>query len=163
MPKLSSNRLPKYRRHPNGQAIVSLSGRLFTLGKYGTPASREKYHRLLREWDANGRRLDRLCASNGNADLSINELLLAYWKYAETYYRKPDGTPTSELENIRKAFRRIQPLYGHTPASEFGPLTLEAVRMDMIASGWSRGWINRSVGRIDLPSRMVPLVTLESA
>lgn len=34
------------------------------------------------------------------------------------------------------------------PANEFGPLALKAVRQRMIDNGWSRGYINKSIGRI---------------
>ena len=41
MPKLAPNQVPSYRRHKqSGQAIVSLSGRDFLLGPYGSAASR---------------------------------------------------------------------------------------------------------------------------
>ena len=50
--------LPKYRLHKGrGLAAVTLSGRHFYLGKYGTPESLELYNRLVNEWLANGRRV----------------------------------------------------------------------------------------------------------
>jgi hypothetical protein len=39
-------------------------------------------------------------------------------------------------------------LYGHTPAAEFGPKALAAVRQHMIGLGWCRSLINRRVDRI---------------
>ena len=51
-----SLRTPSYRLHkPTGQAVVTLDGRDFYLGKHGTPASRAEYDRLIAEWLANGR------------------------------------------------------------------------------------------------------------
>jgi len=56
MPNVDSAiRVPKYRRHkPSGQAVVTLSGRDFYLGKWGTKTSRAEYQRLVGEWLAGG-------------------------------------------------------------------------------------------------------------
>jgi hypothetical protein len=51
-------RTPSYRLHkPSGQAVVTLKGRDFYLGRHGSPESRAEYDRLVGEWLANGRRL----------------------------------------------------------------------------------------------------------
>ena len=51
MPKLKEGQLPKYRLHKqSGQAIVTLGGRDFLLGKHGSAASRQEYRRLTAEW-----------------------------------------------------------------------------------------------------------------
>ncbi len=52
--------------------------------------------------------------------LSVNELILAYFRHAQAYYVK-DGRPTSEQDNIRQALRFVRQPYGTTPADEFGP------------------------------------------
>ena len=65
------------------------------------------------------------------ADLTVNELLLAYWRWAETYYVK-GGKPTSEQATIKHALRFVRQLYGPTPAKDFGPLALKAVRQAMV-------------------------------
>jgi integrase len=39
-------------------------------------------------------------------------------------------------------------LYGHTPAKDFGPLSLKTVRERMIDAGLSRGVVNQRVGRV---------------
>ena len=36
--------------------------------------------------------------------LSVNQVILAFWKHAETYYVK-DGKPTTELANFRIALK----------------------------------------------------------
>jgi len=44
-------RIPKYRHYkPNDLAVVRIDGRDHYLGKYNSPESREKYHRLIAEW-----------------------------------------------------------------------------------------------------------------
>ena len=44
--------------------------------------------------------------------------------------------------------RPLRQQYGHTPANEFGPLRLAAVRESMVGAGLSRRVINQRVGRI---------------
>ena len=44
-------RVPKYpaRKHSSGQARIRLAGRAIYLGRFGSPESIEKYHRLVAE------------------------------------------------------------------------------------------------------------------
>jgi integrase len=146
------NTIPSYRLHKqSGQAIVTLTDGLggrrdVLLGEYGTPASRKEYARVIAEWEANGRRLP--AKGETVEGLSINELILAYWPTVETYYRHPDGTPTSEVDNIRLALRPLKQLYEHTPAVSFDTLALEALRQQMIALGHCRNRINKDIARI---------------
>ncbi len=134
-------RTPSYRLHkPTNQAVVTLDGRDFYLGVYGTPKSRAEFDRLIAEWLANGRQL--------SADIfggpTVNEFLVAYLVHAEGYYRK-GGKPTRELDNIKLALRQ---LYGHTLASKFGPLALKSVRSSMIQAGLCRNEVNKRVGKL---------------
>jgi integrase len=139
---------PSYRLHkPTGLAVVRLNGKDFYLGQHGTKESRERYDRLLGEWLARGRQLT-APASPSAGGITIAELIAAYWTHAEAYYRKPDGTPTSEPAAIRHALRVLRRLYARTPAAEFGPLKLQALREEMIALGWARGTINKHVQRV---------------
>jgi hypothetical protein len=56
MPK-STTSIPSYRLHKrSGQAIVTLSGRMFYLGPYGTAESRERYNAVVGQRLANCRR-----------------------------------------------------------------------------------------------------------
>ena len=50
---------------------------------------------------------------------SVNELILSYFRHAQSYYVK-DGRPTSEQDNIRQALRFVRQLYGASPAVAFG-------------------------------------------
>lgn len=80
--------------------------------------------------------------------ITVAEVILAFHEHATRYYVDPDGNPTKELLVIRYALRPMRELYGTTPASEFGPLKLKAVRQRMIDTGLSRALINRRVGCI---------------
>jgi integrase len=99
------------------------------LGKHDTHESWDAYFRVLAEWKAHGRRLPAEVVKT--SDLSVNELMLAYWRFAETYYVK-DGGPTSEQDVIRFALRFVKERYGHAPARDFGPTALKTVRQAMI-------------------------------
>ena len=82
------------------------------------------------------------------ASISVNEVLLAYRRYAETYYVNPDGTHTAELERVNFAIAPVMELYGTTAAESFGPKALKAVRDKMIADGLCRLTINQRIGCI---------------
>src|SRR5262249_20383979 len=133
MPRKKSAAPPSYRLHKqSGQAIVTLSDDLgrrrdVLLGKHDTPESRKEYARVIGEWEASGRRLPTPAAGQAPADLTVNELCLHYWCFAEGYYRK-DGEATAQLDRIKRALRPVRELYGHTQARDFGPLALKAVR-----------------------------------
>lgn len=145
MPRLSQDRVPSYRFHrQSGQAVVTLDGHDFLLGKHGSAESRREYNRLTAEWLANGRQLP---AATLHGGLTVNELILQYWRYAKGYYIK-NGRPTSELHAIRSALNPLRELYGATLAREFRPLALAALRQKMIEIGWSRGTINDQIARV---------------
>ncbi len=151
MSRRRSLSVPSYRRHKqSGQAIVTLTdgaGRRHDklLGRYGTAASRQEYARVIAEWEAAGWSLPR---ADGAAPPSVNELILEYFRHVQTYYRHPDGRPTSEVENVRRALRWPRQLYGHTDAAAFDGPALEAVRGQMVAAGLCRNRINKDVSRV---------------
>jgi hypothetical protein len=145
MPRLRENQAPSYRCHKqSGQAIVTFNGRDILLGHYGSEESRAKYDRLVAEWFQSGRQL----SSDDPKGPTVADVIAAFWDYAERYDRHPDGTLTSEVDNLRQALRPLRRLYGDTPAAAFGPKSLKAVREVMIQTGWARTNINRQVNRL---------------
>jgi hypothetical protein len=86
MPRFSSRFLhptPKYRKHrASGQAVITLYGRDFYLGPYGTKVSRGEYDRRIGEWLAAGRPAQMPGSQN---DITVVELAAAYRKYAIPY------------------------------------------------------------------------------
>jgi integrase len=162
--------IPTYRLHKqSGQAVVTLPDGLggrrdVLLGPHGSPASRAEYARVIAEWEANGRR------PPGTADegLSVNELILAFLRHAQEHYRRPDGTPTGEVGEYKVTLRTLKALYGHTPAADFGPLALKAVREKFVGAGWSRGVVNQRVGRVKrvykwaVENELVPVAVYEA-
>jgi integrase len=144
--------IPKYRLHKgSGQALVQIDGRRTYLGRHGTEESKERYRRIIASWLATGKPPD-----DGAADRvtpaspvpqSVSELILGYWNFAKSYYRK-HGKLTGEADNIRTALRPVLEMYGHTPAREFGAKALVLVRQAMIQAGLARKVINARVSRI---------------
>jgi integrase len=142
-------RIPSYRHHkPTNQAIVLVGCKMFYLGAYGSEKSRDEYNRIITEWLADsvqtglGQR-----RSRARSDLTIGELILAYWRHVQSYYQK-DGQPTSEVDTVRQALRPVKKLYSHTAARDFGPLALRAIQENMIGLGWARSHINRQINRV---------------
>jgi hypothetical protein len=156
--------VPTYRLHKqSGQAVVTLPDGLagrrdVLLGKHGTPESRQEYARVLAEWEASGRQPPPRGAEDSAPDLTVNELIVRFWSHVEAHYRHADGGPTSEQEDYKFSLRPVKHLYGHTPAKDFGPRSLKAVRQLMV-DGYdhpeygpqrplARGVVNQRVGRI---------------
>lgn len=141
----TNRKIPSYRLHKaSNRGVVTLGGRDYFLGHYGTPESRQRYDRLVREWLARGRQ----SPAPAPQDLTVVELIARYWAHAESHYRLPDGSEAGELDNIRRALRPLKALYGATPAIAFGPLSLRAVRQRMVELGWCRTAINRQTLRV---------------
>lgn len=136
-------RTPAYHLHrPTGQAVVTLAGHDFYLGRYGTAESKAEYDRLVVEWLARGRQAPGTVEKPG--DRSIVELILAFDKFAESHYPATSREP----ENFEYSLRPLRELYGHTRSRDFGPKALKALQRLMIDKGWCRNVINRRIGRI---------------
>ena len=147
MPRKRSH-VPAYRLHkPSGQARVIIGGEHIYLGRFGSRESREKYSRLIAELAESSIEPTSPDARGCIRDVTVNEFLLAYWRFAETYYSK-GGQPTKELSCMREALRPVRRLYGRSRATDFGPKALKSVRKHMVDGGLTRNLINRRVGRI---------------
>lgn len=131
----SRKAVPSYRYHKkNKQAIVTLTDGLggrkdMLLGEYNSPASIAEYARVIGEWEASGRRIPGQKASK---DITVNEVILAYLRHAETYYVK-EGEPTTQIVRIKAALKIVRELYGRTRAEDFGPVALKSVRERMLS------------------------------
>jgi len=113
MPRKSS--VPSYHLHKaSDQARTIVNGRHIYLGKYGSPESRELYARILVEaaLPAGTPSPDR----SDSQRLLVSELLVAYLKFAETYY-SDEGQPTKEFQSMVDAVGQV------TSASYCKPLS----------------------------------------
>lgn len=128
---------------------MTLNGREFYLGHW--PVSRGKkpppsvqaaYDDLIATWLANGRQVP-----EERPPLSVNEVLLAYLTWAERHY-VPKRKKDDQNRLIRYSAAVVRELFGRTPAAEFGPKKLKAVRQAMIDRGWCRNMVNAQVDRV---------------
>jgi hypothetical protein len=113
-----------------GQNYVVLNGKAIYCGQPGDPAAEPRYHQAIGEWLAAGRQLPA-----DPTTLTIKELLARFWTHAEQYYRTLTDGRIKELEQYRLALRPLKELYADTPAADFGPRALKAVRLKMIDHG----------------------------
>ncbi|NLF69173.1 MAG: recombinase XerD [Candidatus Anammoximicrobium sp.] len=140
MPRLIS-KAPKYRHHKaSDQAVVTIQGKDYYLGPWKSRTSRQEYDRLIAEYLANGR-IGRDAANH--LWVTVAELMASYVRWAKTYYCN-----SSELPAVAYSFRPLKELYSKTPAAEFGPIKLKAVRQRMIEAGLCRTEINKRIGRV---------------
>jgi hypothetical protein len=81
---MSKFRIPAYCLHiTKGHAYARLNGKMIYLGSPNSPESKAKYDRLIAEWIAGGRNYFKPAE---RAEIRVNEILLAYRRFAETYF-----------------------------------------------------------------------------
>ena len=137
MPALK-HRLPKYRLHKrSGQAIVTLNGRDFYLGKHGSAASKRQYEQLTGEWQANGR----LLPKSNCETITITELCISYIQHCKNHYLK-NGKLTSEFDNAKRVIKFFRSKYGKLAAEDFGPVKFKAFRQLYMDRGLVRESVN---------------------
>ncbi len=80
---------------------------------------------------------------------TVEDICTAFCKHAETYYRRPDGTPTSEQASIPLSLRAIRDMYGETPVTELTHADMIKVRDKIISwNTCSRSTVNFYMARI---------------
>ena len=79
---------------------------------------------------------------------TVAQVIVAYLEHTEVYYRTPDGQPGREHGLICEVSRIVRREAGNDCAENFGPLRLIAIREKMVASGWTRKYINKQVDRV---------------
>jgi integrase len=140
-----ADHVPKYRHYtPKNLGVVRIDGRDVYLGKFGSPESYEKYHRVLAERYARGP-----ITTQGGPEagpkrdvLTVTELCVGYYRHCEGYYVK-NGKITNQVRLIKLALRTCRSIYGTTLAKDFAPLALKACRAEFIREGLSRRECNR--------------------
>ncbi len=134
-------RVPSYRKHSSGQARVTLAGKDFLLGEYGSKASKEKYKRLLKEYEASNRSP---AFGESPSKVTMSQVCMAYLNYAKEYY--PVGT---EYVNLELACRPIADLYAEELAHNFGPAEFKVCRSWWMDSpNRTRQYINKQAKRL---------------
>ncbi|HEV3235339.1 MAG TPA: hypothetical protein VGZ25_00020, partial [Gemmataceae bacterium] len=151
MPRLKKGALPAYRHHKaRDLAVVTIEGRDYYLGPYGTPSSKKKYVALIRAWQKRQTPGDPPTVEplRANEETTVNELILAYLKHVAGYY-KPNHGENKEARCVDDALKIVQACgYGPECANSFRPKDLKHIREAMIAKKWSRGYINHQIARV---------------
>jgi integrase len=150
----SGRRTPSLRLHrASGRAVVTVRGRDFYCGKFGSPEAEQAYARVLASIRAHGAEVvqhhgvpsvgSKARRPTSPSSLTVAELLLAYVEDAERAY----APPSRELEPIKVVVRDLRKSFGSMFADEFGPLLLKELRQQWIDRGLRRAFINKKVKR----------------
>jgi len=81
-------------------------------------------------------------------DVTVNELILAYWQYASARYVDSSGKSKKEVSAIKSAMRPLSESFGSLPAVRFGPRALAAIQRDFVKAGYCRTVVNDHVRRV---------------
>lgn len=109
------------------------------LGKYGSKSSREKYQRLVAEYKAS-----RKSKAFGKSELLLQDVMLAFVRHVNEYYRGSDLPYRFKL-----SMRPVAELYATLPAKDFGPKQFRAVLEHWLSDTTrSRNYINDHMRRV---------------
>lgn len=137
MPEMGRKKaaFPAYLNHSaTGQARIVWQGKTHYLGRHGTPESLAAYQRMLAEIAAFGHPVVHV------AGLTVAGLVERFDSWAVKYYGPRSNEPLFHRYATADAVR----VYGTTPANDFGPQQLKAIRAGWESAGkWSRDTINR--------------------
>jgi integrase len=154
--------LPSYRlRKGYSQAIVTLTDAVtgkrkdYWLGEYGSPESREMYHRVLSQWESLNRRLPSpppppevaaALAANGDVwnlrpvpapalfrGITIGEVIRDYRGHVDGTFKPATRASIFMVMNL------LDQVFGNTAAEQFGPAKLRLLREQMIKGSGPRG------------------------
>ncbi|NLS97961.1 MAG: site-specific integrase [Planctomycetaceae bacterium] len=140
-------RVPKYCRHPNGQAYLSYRGKPVYLGRFGSEESKEAYDRFIAKLALSRQsRVPQLVGPSVDP-ITVNQLCLAYLDWAEGWYSK-DGKPTTKYGQVKACCKILRGIFGSVPVDEFGPLALQAVQAHLVDRGLTRVGVNTRIGAI---------------
>ena len=129
---------PGYVLHKaSGQAVIRIKGKDYYLGRYGSPESKEKYHRLVAE--------SMVCKNFGveKNGISVAEAVVKFLEHAQEYY----ANGNEYTQNVY-ASRPLIDLYPSLRLADFGIPELEVVRNWWIERKCSRNHINKMVRRV---------------
>lgn len=147
--------VPAYRLHKASErAVVYIDRREVYLGPYGSPESKARYADLVAQRLAQHDHAASQQPAPARSMVTVNQLCLRFLTDYCRRYRRVDGRPSAEVDCFKGVIRHLEPLYGETPANDFGPLRARQVRQAMIDSGWSLRYINKQMGRLRLLFRV---------
>jgi integrase len=113
-------------------------------GPFDSQESRSAFARLQLELAA----VPHHSQSRATVTVTVNEVLLAFLRWADGHFRRADGSPTGEIDEFKHVANLVREVYGLTLAQDFGPLALKAIRQKFIEKGWCRKVVNKRVERV---------------
>ena len=138
----SKSHAPVYRYHVSGNAQVRLCGKDFYLGSHGSPESYSRYHALLAEYNANGKKLpEGVPQHQMSQGIRVRDVTADFRELELPRYVDNSGS-YSRLSGVLNA---LNELYGDIPISELGPLRLRELRNRLARSGNCRRYLNAQV------------------
>jgi integrase len=143
---------PSYLLHrQSGQAMTVVRGpdgrrQQVLLGPYGSDESKSEFARIVGEWNTSPAHVTSRTPTTPT--LTVGDVTTRFMDHARQHYRHPDGSPTTEVNNYTQTIKRLTELYGPTPAAEFSPLKLKALRRRWIEDGICRPQANARTGRV---------------
>jgi integrase len=145
-----SDRIPKHRKHATGQGIVTLGGKDFYTGLWGTPKSEERYRALISEWIANDRKapLAAKTASATERGISVAELCTRFINWARATFPPDEERSRASFVAYEISARLLSERYGLIPAKDFSQKHFHELRDDLIQKRYARNTINHRMSRV---------------
>lgn len=75
--------------------------------------------------------------------ITVGDLRARYLAHARVYYRRADGTPTGQADNVEWATRLLVSRHGSAPAASFGRAELQALRQELIRANLAITTVNK--------------------
>jgi hypothetical protein len=139
-------KIPSYRRHkPSKQAVVTIRGKDFYLGKNGTKESHQAYNELVAEYlKLRGQDVppEIVTARRPSKNITVIEAADRYLAHSDKQHGK------AERAHVRGMLRCVVKLFENEKAAAIGPAELREIRKLMVEQGWSRTYVNEQVGRV---------------
>src|SRR6056297_1425887 len=153
------SKMPTYRYHLSGQAVVTLDGRDFYLGPHQSAISLARYAALIRIYQKNNLTLpehirvddvelgiqavDTALAAEpthqNRQPAKVRDAIAAYRVEIEKKY----ASSPQEHHRHRRICTMLDDGYGNFSAQDFGPVKLREFRDVLVESGNSRKYVNR--------------------
>lgn len=131
-------KVPSYRKHVSGQARVTIRGKDFLLGPWGSDSSKAAYQKLLAQYLLLQAKPKRILKGD-----TIGTCVGLYLDHCETYYSK-----SNEYQNIRAALEELID-FSKESIEDFGPAMYKQIRERCMAKpGVTRTYVNRRMQKI---------------
>jgi integrase len=124
-------------------ALYDANGKRYwvTLGKTGSDGARQKYARIIAEYQPDQPK--RVCAVHTHSPaITVAAVVSEYLDH-----RLP-GADYRERKHLERIFGAVVQMHGTTPVAEFGPRQLEQVRSHLVAEKLNGKLVNKYIGKV---------------